>query len=253
MPDAMHNFIGAGSRPVRAAAHCRPSRREAVFDGVSLYSEKRYIFTIKCIAQTFEPPPKVGCEVVLNERNYVIQFEFHPTLTDTTLHLRPLSATDENTLTQAAHDPAIWAGHPAMDRYRPEVFKPYFEMLLASGGTLIVTDAKTNAVLGCSRYYTVDYAPEDIAIGFTFLVKSHWGGGTNFAMKKLMLDHAFQYVDCVWFDIAPTNIISQKATTKLGAQYSHDHFLDVGGGKREWKAYALARGDWVKRLETVCS
>lgn len=178
-----------------------------------------------------------------------MQFKFNPTLTDTTLLLRPLAATDENALTQAASDPAIWAGHPATDRYKPEVFKPYFDMLLASGGTLIVTDAKTNAVLGCSRYYTVDYAPKDIAIGFTFLVKSHWGGGTNFAMKRLMLDHAFHYVDRVWLDIAPTNIISQKATAKLGAQYSHDHAAEIGGGKRDWRAYALTRENWMQTLQ----
>jgi hypothetical protein len=55
---------------------------------------------IKRIIPTLEPPPKVGCEVVLNERNYVIQFEFNPTLTDTTLYLRPLSATDKEALTR---------------------------------------------------------------------------------------------------------------------------------------------------------
>jgi len=36
-------------------------------------------------------------------------------------------------------------------------------------------------------------------------------------MKRLMLDHAFQFVDNVVFMVGPTNLRSQKALEKIGA------------------------------------
>jgi RimJ/RimL family protein N-acetyltransferase len=36
-------------------------------------------------------------------------------------------------------------------------------------------------------------------------------------MKRLMLDHAFRFVDNVVFIVGPTNLRSQKALEKIGA------------------------------------
>jgi RimJ/RimL family protein N-acetyltransferase len=71
--------------------------------------------------------------------------------------------------------------------------------------------------MGSSRYY--DYKPEQsrIAIGYTFLARKFWGGQYNAAIKRLMLEHAFQFVDSVVFHIGPTNFRSQHAILKLGA------------------------------------
>ena len=53
-------------------------------------------------------------------------------------------------------------------------------------------------------------------IGWTFLARSHWGGPFNSETKRLMLEHAFQYVDRVVFVISSTNFRSQKAVEKIG-------------------------------------
>ena len=45
----------------------------------------------------------------------------------------------------------------------------------------------------------------EIEIGWTFLARSHWGGLYNGEMKRLMLHHAFQFVDSVVFLIGPQN------------------------------------------------
>ncbi len=55
-------------------------------------------------------------------------------------------------------------------------------------------------------------------IGWTFLARSHWGGPFNGEMKRLMLQHAFQYVDRVVFVIYSTNYRSQRAVEKIGGQ-----------------------------------
>ena len=158
--------------------------------------------------------------------------------------LRPLEAGDRAGLTRAASDPAIWEQHPANGRWRPEVFAPYFDFLLASGGTLAIEDA--DGIVGCSRYYPVPHAPDDIGIGFTFLTRAHWGGAANREVKTLMLDHAFGHFERVWFHIAPDNIRSQKGTGKLGAVLEGRRFLDLAGtGGVETLCYVLPRTEWT--------
>lgn len=169
-----------------------------------------------------------------------------PDLEGGTLRLRGLREQDRDALYLAASDPETWAGHPAKDRYRRNVFDPYFDMLMAAGGTLIVTDKSTDQVIGCSRFYVGPDAPNDIAIGFTFLNHRYWGGAVNLRMKQLMLDHAFTYYERVWFHIAPDNIRSQKATTKIGAVFTCEKELDLSGSLVQWKCYRLDRAAWRK-------
>lgn len=59
-----------------------------------------------------------------------------------------------------------------------------------------------------------------------------------------MLEHAFKMVDEVWFHINPTNLRSQKATGKLGAEFAYEAVLDLGGKAVLWKCYRLGRGAW---------
>lgn len=173
-------------------------------------------------------------------------FDDQPKLDGDRLRLRGLREGDREALFHAASDPETWAGHPAKDRYQRAVFDPYFDMLLRSGGTLIVFDKATDQAIGCSRYYVGPDAPDDIAIGFTFLNPRYWGGTVNFCMKQLMLDHAFKHFDRVWFHIAPDNIRSQKATMKIGAVFTSDEDLDLSGTVLTWKCYRLDRAVWAR-------
>jgi len=50
-----------------------------------------------------------------------------------------------------------------------------------------------------------------------FLLENTGERLTNRAMKNLMLDHAFKFVETVIFHIGAKNIRSQKAIEKLGA------------------------------------
>ena len=174
-------------------------------------------------------------------------FNAQPTLTGPALTLSPLRSEDYEGLRAAASDPETWAGHPAKDRWKPEVFRPYFDFLLATGTTLTVRDRTSGQIIGCSRYYPAPDVPNSISIGFTFLSHRHWGGGTNFAMKHLMLDHALQSFPEVWLHIAPTNIRSQKATEKLGAVHSHDAVMALTAAPPALNmCYRLTRGAWSR-------
>ena len=144
-------------------------------------------------------------------------FELQPHLQGELLALRPLREEDFDVLYAVASDPLIWEQHPDRDRYRPDVFRKFFDEAMASGGALIAIDNLTGNVIGSSRFHGYNAHRREVEIGWTFLARSHWGGRYNGEMKQLMLDHAFKFVDTVLFYIGPSNIRSQRAVQKIGA------------------------------------
>src|ERR1022692_5321335 len=112
----------------------------------------------------------------------------------------------------------IWEQHPAHDRYQEEVFKEFFQRALESGGAFVAIDRSTQKIVGSSRYFGYDADKREIEIGWTFLARSHWGGTYNGEMKRLMLGHAFQFVDRVVFVVGTGNLRSQRAMEKIGGE-----------------------------------
>ncbi|MPS73780.1 MAG: N-acetyltransferase [Chryseobacterium sp.] len=132
--------------------------------------------------------------------------------------LIPLKASDLEKLFSVASDPKIWEQHPNKDRYKRDVFETFFRGAMESRGAFKIIDKESNEIAGSTRFY--DYNPEEnsIFIGYTFYGRKFWGSKLNLQVKKLMLDHIFQYVDKVNFHVGKDNIRSQKAMEKLGAK-----------------------------------
>ncbi len=145
-----------------------------------------------------------------------MSFDLQPVLKGQFLELRPLRPEDWTGLYAVASDPLIWEQHPCNDRYKEEVFRVFFREALESGGALLAIDAASGRMIGSSRFYGHDPARSEIEIGWTFLARSHWGGVYNGEMKRLMLGHAFRFVNSVIFRIGPQNFRSQKAVEKIG-------------------------------------
>lgn len=143
--------------------------------------------------------------------------DLQPTLTGKHIILRPLARQDFHDVFAAASDPLVWAQHPDPGRGTPEGFPTFFEGALESRSCLVAIDAARQSIIGWSRYSK--YAPgERIAIGYTFLARSHWGGTANAEMKRLMLRHAFTEVREVLFIVGERNLRSRRAVEKLGAE-----------------------------------
>jgi len=143
-------------------------------------------------------------------------FELQPVLRSEVLELRPLRADDFEQLYAVASDPLIWEQHPNPDRCKPDVFRKFFDEAMESDGALIAIDRKNGQVIGSSRFYCYDLVRSEIEIGWTFLARSHWGGVYNGEMKRLMLSHAFKFVDNVIFFVGSANLRSQRAVEKIG-------------------------------------
>jgi N-acetyltransferase len=170
--------------------------------------------------------------------------DLQPTLEGETLILRPLRVEDFDDLYAVAADPAIWEQHPEPTRYQRLVFEGFFTAALASRGALLATHRASGAVIGSSRYYDWDPAARTVAIGYTFLARSHWGGAANREMKRLMLDHAFRSVDTVWFHVGRDNYRSRRAMEKLGAILACEAQREHGGVLQDYVYYRIDRGSW---------
>lgn len=175
-------------------------------------------------------------------------FELQPRLHDPLIRLEPLDAGDFEALYAVAADPLIWEQHPNKDRYQREVFENFFKGAIESGGAFRIHDAASGALIGSSRYYDHDAALRTISIGYTFLARSHWASGHNRALKTLMLDHAFRFVDRVLFQVGAQNWRSRKAMEKLGGLYVGEQSVSYfGEPARPNVIFKIDAADWVSK------
>jgi N-acetyltransferase len=143
-------------------------------------------------------------------------FDLQPRLLGELIEVRALRSEDWEELFAVASDPLIWEQHPARDRYREDVFREFFREALETGSAFVVIDRKTGKIIGSSRYFGFDQQESVVEIGWTFLARAYWGGEYNGELKRLMLDHAFKFVERIVFVIGVTNFRSQKAVEKIG-------------------------------------
>jgi RimJ/RimL family protein N-acetyltransferase len=146
-----------------------------------------------------------------------VAFNLQPHLRGELIELRPLTLEDWDDLFDVASDPLIWEQHPERDRYKEDVFTIFFKEALESGGAFIIIDRKTQQIIGSTRFYGYDPEKSEIEIGWTFLARKYWGGRFNAEMKRLMLNHAFKFVESVVFFVGEDNVRSQKAMENVGA------------------------------------
>jgi RimJ/RimL family protein N-acetyltransferase len=139
-----------------------------------------------------------------------------PTLVGGTVLVRPLRTEDWLEMAAAASDPLIWEFHPVRDRYKETIFREYFDGAITSKSAFAFVERETGSIIGSSRYHEYDAERSEIEIGWTFLVRKHWGGNTNREVKRLMLDHAFTFADMVVFWVGESNWRSQRAMEKIG-------------------------------------
>lgn len=173
--------------------------------------------------------------------------DLQPTLVGKTITLRPITLSDCEELYLAASDPLIWELHPDPLRYQRDVFQRNFlEGALASKSAFVAIENASQKIIGSSRYYDLDETNREIAIGFTFLVRKHWGGATNAEMKSLLLKHAFHHVNTVWFHVGIQNWRSRRAMEKIGGVFTHEGVRVINGNASEHAYYKIVAADFAK-------
>ena len=154
-----------------------------------------------------------------------------PCLTGKLVTLKPMQADDWPDMYKAASNPKTWADHIKNDRFKEDVFRRFFEDSLSSQSALSIYDNKTNKIIGTSRYHEFKPEVSEIEIGWTFIDCAFWGGKYNAEIKRLMLQHAFQFLDTVVFWVASDNLRSQAAMRKIGGTLRDGSFSKTDNGK----------------------
>lgn len=154
-----------------------------------------------------------------------------PTLIGSLVTLKPMHRQDWDGMFKAASNPRTWADHVKRDRYKENVFKPYFNSGISSGSAMSIFDNKTKKIIGTSRYHEYKLDIAEIEIGWTFIDCAYWGGKYNAEVKRLMLRHAFSFLDVVVFWVAQDNFRSRAAMNKIGGKLREGEFSKTDNGE----------------------
>jgi RimJ/RimL family protein N-acetyltransferase len=175
-------------------------------------------------------------------------FELQPRLQNELIKLEPLDADDFERLYAVASDPLIWEQHPSSDRYQRPVFENFFKGAMESRGAFRVIDNTNGELIGSSRYSDYDESHRQISVGYTFIARSRWARHYNLALKTLMLDHAFKFVDRVTFKVGINNWRSRKAMEKLGGIYIGEESVSYSGERSHPNVvFKIDAADWANR------
>lgn len=159
--------------------------------------------------------------------------------------IRPLAETDFEALYAVASDPLIWDQHPSWDRYQEPVFRQFFSDGMATGSAFVILDSRSDDVIGSSRYCNIKPEKSEIEIGYTFFARAYWGNGTNFAVKRLMIDYAFREFERIVFVIGAQNFRSRRAVEKLGG------VLETTSDAGKKVEYVLTRQAWKDMVDQL--
>lgn len=160
--------------------------------------------------------------------------------------LLTIKAKDFEALYAIACDPLLWEQHPQKERYKIEVFRAFFDEAIKCNSTFVIIDKSSGNMIGSTRYYQYDKENSSIVIGYTFLSRNYWGGKYNWEIKKLMLNHAFKYVNKVYFHIGANNLRSQIATKRLGATKAREfNTLQANNSQLNYE-FILEKTKWLE-------
>jgi RimJ/RimL family protein N-acetyltransferase len=167
--------------------------------------------------------------------------------------LEPLAAHHKAGLYEAAQYPEIWSWLPSIGE-SAEYFAGWFQTSLAASqenreGVFATIDRSTGQLIGSTRYLQIRPEHRGLEIGWTWLTPSAWGTGANIEAKLLMLDHAFEHLEClrVEFKTDSRNQRSRGALAALPGQFEgilRQHMVVPGIGLRDSAYFSVIDAEW---------
>lgn len=122
-----------------------------------------------------------------------------------------------------------------------------------------VIDKATNAIIGSTRFYSIQPEHRRLEIGYTWYAKKHQRTGVNTECKLLLLQYAFENLNCIAVQFMTNwhNIRSRTAIARLGAKEDgvlRNHRINADGSYRDSVVFSITEQEWLsvkKSLEYV--
>jgi RimJ/RimL family protein N-acetyltransferase len=167
--------------------------------------------------------------------------------------LEPLGKQHAEELWEAAQAPEIWDWLVNLNASR-ELFDYWLEASMESAregseGPFATRLRSSGKVVGSSRYLNVRPQDRVVEIGWTWLNPRAWRTGANVEAKLLMLEHAFETLECVRveFKTDARNERSRAALAAIPARFEgvlRNHMIVPDVGQRDSAYYSVIDGEW---------
>ena len=181
----------------------------------------------------------------------------HPELEGRHVLLRPMVRSDGPAIVDAASDGRLWelfyTSVPDADG-----IETYLDTALAEKGfgramPFVVIEKASGKIIGATRYLRMNEDALRLEIGATFYAKRTQRTAINSETKLLLLQHAFEALNCQCVQIRTDafNFQSQRAIERLGAKKDgilRNHAY-LKGRLRDLVVYSIIANEWegVKR------
>jgi RimJ/RimL family protein N-acetyltransferase len=176
-----------------------------------------------------------------------------PTLTGSTIELRPLEEAHRKALLDASADGALWTMKVTVVP-GPETVDAYIATALAGqrAGTVmpfVIVKRETGQLLGSTRFWKIDRINRKLEIGHSWLRACAQRSGANTEAKYLLLAYAFDVMNAVrvQFTTDELNEKSRAAILRIGAKQEgivrHERIMP-DGRKRNSVRFSIIDSEW---------
>ena len=182
-----------------------------------------------------------------------MEFAAAPRLSGTRVTLEPLMPGHAAELSIAVAEGELWrAWYTAVPR--PEAMAGEIErrLALAESRQMMPWGIRleaTGAMVGMTTFMNPSPDQQRLEIGSTWLGKSAQGTGANREAKLLLLEHAFDVLDCIAVEFRTHwhNRQSRAAIAALGAKQDgvlRSHSVGPEGAVRDTVVFSIIAGEW---------
>ncbi len=174
-------------------------------------------------------------------------------LTNKNIRLEPLSLEHISDLSVAVQDGNLWElwftsvpNQDSVESYIKEALQKQDELNQLA---FAVIDSNNDKAVGSTRFCNIDSKNKRLEIGYTWYAKSYQRTATNTICKLLLLQHAFETLDCIAVEFRThiKNTASRKAIARLGAKQDgilrqHQQLKD--GSYRDTVVFSILNSEW---------
>ena len=174
------------------------------------------------------------------------------TLRGTYAGLEPLALAHHDDLVAAVKDGELWdlwyTFVPTPDKMAAEIER---RLGLQKAGTMLPFTVRdgNGKVVGMTTYMNVDQASRRVEIGSTWYAKSSQRSPLNTQCKLLLLQHAFETMNCIAVEFRTHffNQQSRAAIARLGAKQDgilRNHSVSPNGTLRDTVVFSIIASEW---------